>query len=99
MIQLFTAASFASKIKVNWDLVKLSATAFGQIALVTASQWLITHGYFAAAVGVGFFISIIWTLNIKRVAFGCWRERIVYAASAMLGTVVGLYGTDFILGR
>ena len=44
----------------------------------------------------GFMISFIWTLNVKKVAFGGWRHRFIYATGAMIGTGMGFYLSNFI---
>lgn len=39
---------------------------------------------------VGFLISLIWTFNVKKVAFGGFKDRICYASGAATGSLVGV---------
>jgi hypothetical protein len=39
---------------------------------------------------VGFLISLIWTFNVKKVAFGGLSNRLYYASGAALGSLVGV---------
>jgi hypothetical protein len=39
---------------------------------------------------VGFLISFIWTLNVKKVAFGNLSNRIFYSAGAATGSCIGV---------
>jgi hypothetical protein len=43
-----------------------------------------------AATVVGFGISLTWTWNVKRVAFGNNWDRIIYSSGAALGTFTGM---------
>lgn len=38
-----------------------------------------------------FAISIIWSFNVKKVAFGTLSDRLVYAGGATIGSLSGLY--------
>lgn len=58
--------------------------------LVGLNTWQIAHGKYAGAFVVGFLISYVWTWNVKKVAFGTHRDRIVYALGAGIGTLLGL---------
>ena len=37
----------------------------------------------------GFLISIIWTFNVKKIAFSALGDRVAYAAGAATGTLIG----------
>jgi uncharacterized membrane protein len=50
-------------------------------------------GVFIAA----FMISLIWSFNVKKIAFGTMKDRLVYATGAMLGSVTGLAMSDFLI--
>lgn len=60
-----------------------------QVGFVAANVVFLSRGNIIAMLISGFFISLIWTLNVKRVAFGAWRERFAYASGAMAGTYLG----------
>jgi len=51
----------------------------------------ITYHNLIAMTITGFAISIIWTFNVKKVAFGSLIDRIVYASGAAAGTLIGYY--------
>jgi len=72
--------------------------AYIQVALVVCNTWQIANGKIVGAVIVGFLISFVWTLNVKRVAFGCLKDRLVYSSGACLGTLSGLCATQLIYG-
>jgi hypothetical protein len=36
-------------------------------------------------------ISLIWSWNVKKIAFGTWNDRIYYASGAAFGSVAGAY--------
>jgi len=78
------------------DNVTLFLTAMSQVALVSMNVVFISHNRIAPMLLTGFLISLIWTLNVKKAAFGRWRERIIYASGAMAGTGLGYFITKFI---
>lgn len=46
----------------------------------------------------GFLLSLLWTLTIKKLAFGDWVDRFVYATGATVGTAAGyLISTKYII--
>jgi hypothetical protein len=42
-------------------------------------------------------ISLIWSWNVKKVAFGTISDRVVYALGAAFGSVIGLLVSTLIL--
>lgn len=67
----------------------LFLTGFVQVTLVAANTLFIAQGKVIPMLVVGFGISIVWTLNVKKIAFGDWWDRIIYATGAMTGTLTG----------
>ena len=61
-----------------------------QVALVSLNVWQISHGHWLSGAVTSFAISFVWTLNVKRVAFGKMADRLVYASGAMCGFLVGV---------
>jgi len=45
---------------------------------------------------VGSLISLVWTFNVKRAAFGDWGTRMIYCTGAMAGTATGLLAAGWI---
>ena len=76
----------------------LFSTGFIQIGLVAMNvRQIATHHYFGAFL-CSTAIGIIWSINVKRVAFGDWWDRMAYAVGCGTGCVVGLYITTIIYG-
>ena len=67
----------------------LFLTGFIQVTLVAANTWFISHKHIIAMTITGFLISIVWTFNVKKVAFGGMDDRFIYATGAMMGTLLG----------
>lgn len=67
-----------------------------QVALICLNTWQIANGKLLGALIVGFLISLVWTFNVKRVAFGCWKTRLTYASGACAGTGTGIFLAQFI---
>ena len=61
-----------------------------QVSLVSLNVWQISHGHWATGAVTSFAISFVWTLNVKRVAFGAMADRLVYASGAACGFLVGV---------
>lgn len=70
--------------------MSLFLTGFIQVLLVSLNVWQVSHGHFVSATFVGFLISLVWTFNVKKVAFGSHLDRIIYASGAALGTLCGM---------
>lgn len=81
----------AEPIDANRKLFRLFATGWVQVFLVAINTWQIAHEHYLGALFVGFGISLAWSFNVQRVAFGRWAERLFYAAGAAIGTVSGLW--------
>ena len=62
---------------------------FLQVSLVSAQTFFIATRSILGIAICGFLISFVWTINVKRVAFGGCIDRIVYATGASSGAVVG----------
>lgn len=78
------------KLKNNPD-IELFVTGFIQISLVSANTFLIAHSIYLGMFLVGFVIAFLWSYNVKRIAFGTLKERLIYAVGAAFGGIVGLW--------
>jgi hypothetical protein len=58
--------------------IYLFLTALLQVMLVSMNIVFITYHQLLAMTITGFAISIIWTFNVKKVAFGSLTDRIIY---------------------
>ncbi len=76
--------------------MKLFLSSALQVFFVALSTWFIAHEYYVSAVLTSFAISFVWTLNVKKVVFGNWVDRTVYALGASFGAAVALFLTTHI---
>jgi len=68
----------------------LFLTGYVQVVLVTVNMWQIANNKYLTALPVAFAISFLWTLNVKRIAFGNIRDRLIYSGGAMTGCMSGM---------
>jgi hypothetical protein len=73
------------------DSLSLFGSGMLQVSLVSVNTYLISHEHYVGAFFVGFLISLVWSFNVKKIAFGSWSDRILYALGAAVGTILGLY--------
>lgn len=78
-----------------WDWIKnqylgLFLSGLSQVTFVAMNVYLVAHKQYIPAFITGFMISIIWTFNVKKVAFGGWAMRCSYAGGAACGTMLGM---------
>jgi len=75
---------------------ELFITALLQVSLVSMNIAYVSRGYLVAMGITGFLISFIWTLNVRKVAFGDFYDRISYSAGAAVGTLFGYFISHYI---
>jgi hypothetical protein len=76
--------------------MKIFFQSFLQVGLVSISTILITkHLYFGIFV-VAFFISLLWTYNVSRIAVSTIKQKIIYSLGAGLGAVCGVLITQLL---
>jgi hypothetical protein len=76
--------------------ISLFLTGFLQVMFIAMNTVFISKSMIIPMVVSGFLISIIWTLNVKKVVFGEWIDRIIYATGASIGTIIGYFLANFI---
>jgi len=81
------------------DKYGLYLTALFQVFFVAMQPLFIINHRILPMLFCGFCISLIWTLNVKKVAFGNWSDRIAYAFGAMTGTGLGYLLSNFIVNN
>lgn len=74
----------------------LFVTAMVQVMFVSMNVTFIAHGKIIPMLLTGFMISLIWTINVKRVALGNWLDRVTYANGAMFGTGIGYFISKYL---
>ena len=82
-------------VKSMTDKLKLFTTGMIQVLFVVMNTYFISRQYWQGVLVCGFLISIIWSWNVKRVAFGDWQDRIFYSMGAAFGSLVGLFISRF----
>lgn len=71
--------------------MKLFFTGFIQVLLVVFNTYCISKDFLGGIVVCSFGISYFWTHNVKKVAFGSERDRIIYSFGALMGGLTGYY--------
>lgn len=79
--------------------ITLFLTAFLQVSLVAMNVTFISKSYIIPMLITGFLISLFWSLNVKKVVFGEWIERLIYCTGAMIGTGVGYYLSHWLITK
>lgn len=67
----------------------LFLTGLLQVFLVAMNTVFISSGLVIPMLLTGFLISIVWSWNIKKIAFSNVKERITYSSGAAVGTGLG----------
>lgn len=70
--------------------IKLFFTGFLQVYFVAINTYFISTKNLYGTVVAGFIISLIWSFNVKKIAFGNTSDRFVYAFGAAFGSLCGL---------
>lgn len=68
----------------------LFTTGFFQVLFVAINTYFISKEFYLGVLMCGFIISLIWSWNVKKVAFGTKQDRMIYAAGAGCGSLMGL---------
>lgn len=69
--------------------MKLFLTGFAQVLFVAGNTVFIAEHDLIPNFITGFMISLIWTYNVKKIAFGSNGDRFAYAFGAAVGSVTG----------
>jgi len=80
------------------SLVIVFGTGWLQLVLIAVNMWQIAHDKYLGVFLAGVLISFVWTINVKRIAFGSWPERVSYALGAGVGSLCGLLGAKLFYG-
>jgi hypothetical protein len=76
----------------------LFITGFLQVFLVAMNTVFVSSGLVIPMLITGFLISIVWSWNIKKIAFSTIKDRITYSTGAVCGTGLGWYIAILIKG-
>lgn len=69
--------------------LSLLLTGLLQVTFVSMNVVFISKAMIIPMLITGYLISFVWTLNVKKIAFGGWADRFIYATGAMFGTGIG----------
>ncbi len=76
--------------------LSLSITGYLQVFCVSFSTVSLSKGFVPGIVVAAFLVSLIWTLNVKKISISNWPERIVYSAAAAMGSLTGYFFTQLL---
>ena len=76
--------------------MKLFTTGFIQVFFVSVNTYFLAKEFYIGVLIAAFMISIVWSFNVKKIAFGSFTDRIVYALGASMGSAFGLLFSSFI---
>ena len=72
------------------DRFKLLITGFVQVFFVAINTYFLSKEFYLGVFFCAFIISIIWSWNVKKIAFGTFKDRLIYSLGAGLGSLAGL---------
>jgi len=72
------------------EKLKLSITAFVQVFFVAVGTYFLSKEYYIGVFFSQIIISLVWSWNVKRIAFSSVKDRIFYSLGAALGSIFGL---------
>jgi len=96
LIGLYGNGNMSKKHKPQLDYLTIFFTAFVQVYFVSVNTYFIAKEIYLGVIFAAFMINIIWSFNIKRMAFGSLIDRMTYAVGATIGSVAGLWSSSFI---
>jgi hypothetical protein len=79
------------------ERLKLFITGFVQVFFVAINTYFLSKVFFLGVFACAFMISLIWSWNVKKIAFGTTIDRIFYASGAAFGSTIGLLVSTLIL--
>ena len=77
--------------------MKLFTTGFLQVFFVACNTYFISKSFYIGVFICGLIISLIWSWNVKKIVFGTFNDRIIYAFGAAFGSLFGLIISKLIL--
>lgn len=61
-----------------------------QVYFVAINTYFLSKELYVGVTVAAFMISMIWSYNIKKIAFGTWTDRVLYSLGATAGSLAGL---------
>ena len=72
------------------EKIKLFITGFVQVFFVAINTYFLSKEFYLGVFVCGVIISLIWSWNVKKIAFGSTKDRIIYSLGAGFGSLIGL---------
>lgn len=77
--------------------LQLFGTGVLQVFFVAINTVFLSKSLYLGVGIAAFMISMIWSYNVKKVVFGTIRDRIAYATGASIGSMLGLFTSEYLL--
>jgi hypothetical protein len=77
--------------------LQLFSTGMLQVFFVAVNTVFLSKSIYIGVAFAAFTISMIWSYNVKKVVFGTMKDRICYSFGAMIGSLLGLLLSDFLI--
>jgi len=61
-----------------------------QVYFVAINTYFLSREFYLGVTFAAFMISMIWSHNIKKIAFGTLTDRVLYSLGATVGSLAGL---------
>lgn len=61
-----------------------------QVYFVAINTYFLSKEFYLGVAFAAFMISMIWSHNIKKIAFGTTMDRVLYSLGATVGSLAGL---------
>ena len=76
--------------------LSIMLTGFIQVYFVSVNICFLSLGSVPGVLVASFLVSFTWTINVKRIAFGCTSDRVLYSLAATGGSIAGLLSSELI---
>jgi hypothetical protein len=74
----------------------LFLTGFVQVYFVAVNTYFIAKEMYIGVFIASFVISLVWSFNVRKIAFGTLSHRLMYALGAAVGSIAGLLSAGII---
>ena len=81
----------------KFQKASLFITGFIQVYFVSINTYFLAKEMYIGVLFAAFMISLIWSFNVKKVAFGTLSDRIIYSLGATCGSLFGLWSSSWIV--
>lgn len=68
---------------------RILITAIFQVGLVNANIVFVSNNLLLLTLINAFFVALVWTFNVSKIAFSDIYDKIIYAIGSVIGTYIG----------